>query len=55
MVLVAHRLSTVMGADQIVVLDNGVIVESGTHEVLMCKGMHESRKRRGERRGKRAK
>ncbi len=33
-VIVAHRLSTVMNADQIVVLDNGKIVEKGTHKEL---------------------
>ncbi len=33
-VVVAHRLSTVKNADQIVVLNNGVITESGTHNEL---------------------
>ena len=33
-VVVAHRLSTVCDADQIVVLDTGQIVEVGTHEEL---------------------
>lgn len=33
-VVVAHRLSTVTNADQIVVLDKGLIVEKGTHEEL---------------------
>ena len=33
-VVVAHRLSTVTHADQIVVLDQGKIVERGTHEEL---------------------
>jgi ATP-binding cassette, subfamily B, bacterial len=33
-VVVAHRLSTVRHADQIVVLDRGVITEIGTHEEL---------------------
>lgn len=33
-IVVAHRLSTVKNADQIVVLDKGVITECGTHEQL---------------------
>lgn len=33
-VVVAHRLSTVKGADNIVVLNNGQITEWGTHEEL---------------------
>ncbi len=35
-VVVAHRLSTVRNADQIVVLENGTIVERGTHYELVC-------------------
>ncbi|WP_447635028.1 peptidase domain-containing ABC transporter [Flavobacterium microcysteis] len=34
-VVIAHRLSTVMNADQIVVLDNGKIIEQGNHEALV--------------------
>lgn len=34
-VVVAHRLSTVRNADQIIVLENGEIVESGTHNDLV--------------------
>ncbi|MFC0185422.1 bacteriocin-processing peptidase. Cysteine peptidase. MEROPS family C39 [Pseudarcicella hirudinis] len=36
-IVVAHRLSTVKNADQIVVLDKGRIIESGTHETLTQK------------------
>lgn len=34
-ITIAHRLSTVVEADRIVVLENGVIVESGRHEALI--------------------
>jgi ATP-binding cassette subfamily C protein CydD len=33
--IIAHRLRTVRGAERIVVLDNGRVVEQGTHEALM--------------------
>lgn len=40
-VVVAHRLSTVMNADKIIVLDNGKIVEEGTHlELAMREGYY---------------
>ena len=34
-VVVAHRLSTVKNADQIIVLDKGQIIEKGTHHELL--------------------
>ena len=37
-IVIAHRLSTVMGADQIIVLENGSIVERGKHEELVLTG-----------------
>jgi ATP-binding cassette subfamily B protein len=40
-ILIAHRLSTVMHADTIFVLEKGVIVESGTHaELLETRGLY---------------
>ena len=37
-IVIAHRLSTVMEADQILVLEKGLIVERGKHEELIAKG-----------------
>lgn len=36
-VVVAHRLSTVRNADQLIVVEKGKIVETGTHEELICR------------------
>lgn len=36
--VIAHRLSTVQNADKIVVMDQGAVVEHGSHQELMAKG-----------------
>ena len=36
--VISHRVSTVRGADHIVVLDAGRVVEAGTHEELLRRG-----------------
>jgi ATP-binding cassette subfamily B protein len=38
--IIAHRLSTIRKADLILVLDRGILVESGTHAELMAKRRH---------------
>ncbi len=37
-IMIAHRLSTVVGADKIIVLDSGHAIEEGTHEELIRAG-----------------
>ncbi|XP_038891220.1 ABC transporter B family member 26, chloroplastic-like isoform X2 [Benincasa hispida] len=36
-IVIAHRLSTVVAADKIFVMDRGQVIETGNHEELLCK------------------
>ncbi len=36
-IIIAHRISTIKNADKIIVLDQGKIIEQGTHQELLAK------------------
>ena len=42
-IVIAHRLTTIREADNIIVLDKGKVIESGTHESLLASGGHYAR------------
>ena len=37
-IVIAHRLQSIMSADNIIVLEDGWVAESGTHEQLLARG-----------------
>jgi ABC-type bacteriocin/lantibiotic exporter with double-glycine peptidase domain len=42
-IVLAHRLSTIVNADLILVMDSGEVVEAGTHHELLSRGAHYAR------------
>ena len=38
--VIAHRLSTIQNADKIIILDNGMIIEEGSHQKLLKKSKY---------------
>jgi ATP-binding cassette, subfamily B, bacterial len=42
-IVLAHRLSTIVDADLILVMDGGEVVEAGTHHELLSQGQHYAR------------
>lgn len=43
LIVIAHRLTTIKDADQIIVMDNGIITEKGTHKQLLENGRQYAR------------
>ncbi len=39
-IVIAHRLSTVMNADEIIVINEGKVIETGSHQELINKREH---------------
>jgi ATP-binding cassette subfamily B protein len=37
-IVIAHRLSTIQKMDRILVLDNGKVIEEGSHQELLARG-----------------